>query len=604
MTRDYGLCMIAWGRDEVVRSRPVSADADAAHRWHRCPGASFAAPVALSRGHRRVLPLARCASKARPCRAPNRKRFPSTGLSFLRWRAQHLPPPDDEPEQHPSDIAARTPRTPRPSSPSTNAVSGSRDGARPNMFADLDEGLWGIVSQLPLKRLLIWAAFAWLVYLCRPFMGVLFGTFVVSYVGVSFCQWVGRRLVEYDIQLPRRAIVSIYYACIALFITTTSLVTIPRIVREGQYFVGIIRSSNPYVWIADTMRRALGDELSAKVEALVMSDRARAWSDAEAVSGALNNGDTAGSTAPTEDAAAADGGAKEHAQMPRPMEMPRSERQRERDGRREAPIPVHGRIPITGPAEEWTEERSRRLGLMLQKALSQYVNRFASIVSRILGDSTKIIVKVLLSLVFSFLIVWDLPSVARGVRSLRKSRLRAAYSELAPAVSEFFTLLGRSFEAQSMIALVNTTLTTIGMAVLGLPGIGFLSLLCLICSFIPLVGIMLSTLPMCIVALTEYGAMRAFLVVVMVALVHLVEAYFLNPRIYSAHLKLPPLVVLAVLYIGEHAAGVMGLVLAVPITVYALRWMYGEAGTESMNSATAWPEADASADSLSADPRL
>lgn len=146
--------------------------------------------------------------------------------------------------------------------------------------------------------------------------------------------------------------------------------------------------------------------------------------------------------------------------------------------------------------------------------------------------------------------------------------------ELAPAIGEFCALLGRSFEAQSIIALVNTTLTTIGMGILGLPGIGFLSLLCLICSFIPLFGILLSTLPMCVVALTEYGPMRAFAVVVMVAIVHLIEAYFLNPQIYSAHLKLPPLVVLMVLYIGEHAGGVMGLILAVPLTVYLLRWIY------------------------------
>lgn len=56
----------------------------------------------------------------------------------------------------------------------------------------------------------------------------------------------------------------------------------------------------------------------------------------------------------------------------------------------------------------------------------------------------------------------------------------------------------------------------------------------------------------------------------MVTGVHFVEAYGLNPAIYSAHLKLHPLLVLTVLVVAEHSLGVWGLLLAVPLTVFAL----------------------------------
>jgi predicted PurR-regulated permease PerM len=59
-------------------------------------------------------------------------------------------------------------------------------------------------------------------------------------------------------------------------------------------------------------------------------------------------------------------------------------------------------------------------------------------------------------------------------------------------------------------------------------------------------------------------------VIVMVALVHFVEAYLLNPAIYSAHLKLHPLLVLSTLVVAEHSMGVWGLLLAVPMMVFAL----------------------------------
>jgi predicted PurR-regulated permease PerM len=64
--------------------------------------------------------------------------------------------------------------------------------------------------------------------------------------------------------------------------------------------------------------------------------------------------------------------------------------------------------------------------------------------------------------------------------------------------------------------------------------------------------------------------MKLGLVIFMVFGVHVVEAYVLNPAIYSAHLRLHPLLVLTVLVIAEHSLGVWGLLLAVPLTVFAL----------------------------------
>ena len=60
------------------------------------------------------------------------------------------------------------------------------------------------------------------------------------------------------------------------------------------------------------------------------------------------------------------------------------------------------------------------------------------------------------------------------------------------------------------------------------------------------------------------------LVVLMVTLIHFIEAYGLNPAIYSAHLKLHPLLVLTVLVVAEHSLGVWGLLLA-GMPAYAMR---------------------------------
>ncbi len=59
-----------------------------------------------------------------------------------------------------------------------------------------------------------------------------------------------------------------------------------------------------------------------------------------------------------------------------------------------------------------------------------------------------------------------------------------------------------------MIALWNTLLTTGGLWLLGVSGAAFFSVLVFVCSFIPLLGVLLSTMPMGIVALGEFGVYK------------------------------------------------------------------------------------------------
>ncbi len=56
--------------------------------------------------------------------------------------------------------------------------------------------------------------------------------------------------------------------------------------------------------------------------------------------------------------------------------------------------------------------------------------------------------------------------------------------------------------------MVNTTLTAAGMWALAIPGLGLLSLFVFICSFIPIAGCFISTIPVAFVALTEYGFLK------------------------------------------------------------------------------------------------
>jgi len=181
----------------------------------------------------------------------------------------------------------------------------------------------------------------------------------------------------------------------------------------------------------------------------------------------------------------------------------------------------------------------------------------------------------LLALLFSFLILFDSVRLGDLMKSLHDSRLRDFYQETAQPVVRFAYVVGRAIQAQAMIACVNTFLTMIGLIILGIPSVALLSLIVFVCSFIPVLGVIISTAPMVLVALNTGGLMLAIAVVGLITVIHIIEAYGLNPLIYGKHLKLNPVLVLIILLVAYHSFGLWGMILGVPVAYYFIHDVFG-----------------------------
>ncbi|SFI64098.1 AI-2E family transporter [Nitrosomonas sp. Nm34] len=181
----------------------------------------------------------------------------------------------------------------------------------------------------------------------------------------------------------------------------------------------------------------------------------------------------------------------------------------------------------------------------------------------------------LLALLFSFLILFDSVRLGDLMKSLHDSRLRDFYQETAQPVVRFAYVIGRAIQAQAMIACVNTFLTLIGLIILGIPSVALLSLIVFVCSFIPVLGVFISTTPMVLIALNTGGLTLALAIVVMITVIHIIEAYGLNPLIYGKHFKLNPVLVLIILLIAYHSFGLWGMILGVPVTYYFIHDVFG-----------------------------
>ena len=120
--------------------------------------------------------------------------------------------------------------------------------------------------------------------------------------------------------------------------------------------------------------------------------------------------------------------------------------------------------------------------------------------------------------------------------------------------------------------MVNTVLTTLGLLIIGLlisgstfPYIITIALMVFILGFIPVFGVFLGSIPIIIIGYGLGGWPVVIACILMVLVVHVVEAYYLNPRIVSAYVHFPVFITFVVLLLAEHTFGLIGLLIGVPI---------------------------------------
>lgn len=194
-----------------------------------------------------------------------------------------------------------------------------------------------------------------------------------------------------------------------------------------------------------------------------------------------------------------------------------------------------------------------------------------------------------LSLLLSFFITFDLSRMKKGIRALAHSRASNFYREISPSLAAFGALIGRAFQAQGIIAICNTVLTFALIKGLNIPFETFLCTIVFFCSFIPVLGVVISTVPIALIALMYNGWSDAILSVIGVLLIHFVETSILNPKILGEMLHLHPVMVLCILAVGEHFFKVWGLLLGVPVMVYVIRYVImGEDIASITRSPTPW----------------
>ncbi len=163
------------------------------------------------------------------------------------------------------------------------------------------------------------------------------------------------------------------------------------------------------------------------------------------------------------------------------------------------------------------------------------------------------------------------PSKTRGIAQFLPFLKESTRNDVDYLVHQFVDIIVAFFRGQIIIAALQGLLFAIGFSVVGLKfgfiiglALGFLNL-------IPYLGNMVglaTALPLAFFQ-PDGGWLRLILVLIVVAAVQTIEGTLLTPKIMGDRTGLHPMVIIvAVLFWGTALSGVLGMILAIPLTAF------------------------------------
>jgi putative heme transporter len=122
----------------------------------------------------------------------------------------------------------------------------------------------------------------------------------------------------------------------------------------------------------------------------------------------------------------------------------------------------------------------------------------------------------------------------------------------------------------ALVALIDTSVITLGMLVAGTPHIGTLALLSFVALFIPILGAWVSGVVIVLVTLAAVGTGAAVAMAVVILVAQQLDSMFVTPLVYQQTVNLHPIVTLTSVIVGSQLLGIVGAFLAVPMV--AVGW--------------------------------
>ena len=148
--------------------------------------------------------------------------------------------------------------------------------------------------------------------------------------------------------------------------------------------------------------------------------------------------------------------------------------------------------------------------------------------------------------------------------------------------------IGLWMQGQILLQLIVSFLIYIGLLFLGVPHALLLAVFAFVLEIIPVFGMSLAAIPAVLLAILNGGLPLGLFVIGLYLVVQQFEAHLIYPLVVKKIVGVPPLLVIIALIIGAKLAGLIGIILSVPLSVGVMEYLddVGKRKSEARNSRT------------------
>lgn len=206
-----------------------------------------------------------------------------------------------------------------------------------------------------------------------------------------------------------------------------------------------------------------------------------------------------------------------------------------------------------------------------QETLQNLLVGFGVGAGRVIRTVTEMIAVVGLAPVLAVYILIDLDNFKRNTLGLTPPKHQEEVTYVAGAVGG---ALGSFVRGQILVAVIVGVMSSIGMALIGLPFWLLIGIISGFLNLIPFLGPTVGGALAALVALLDGDLWQALWAVVVMVIIQQIDNHVITPVVQRARVNLSPLVIILALVIGGSLAGLLGVLVAVPATA-AIRILVG-----------------------------
>jgi predicted PurR-regulated permease PerM len=206
--------------------------------------------------------------------------------------------------------------------------------------------------------------------------------------------------------------------------------------------------------------------------------------------------------------------------------------------------------------------------------ISQYINsaidKLGSVLLAQIGSAGNMLLNFGISIVISFLFLIERDNISRFGAKASESRVGFIYDYFIRFGGNFCRTFGKVMKVQVTIAFVNGVISTILLHFFGMPNVFGLGVIIFALGLIPVAGVLISIIPLAIIAFNTGGLFMVLKILIMIVVLHAVEAYVLNPKLMANRTALPVSFVFVILIVAERYLSFWGLLIGVPLFIFIM----------------------------------